>query len=541
MLKNKLCSTAISILKSYYSRRYFSTLNSSIPSVPQRLKSDINNSDHTIFTQESNLEIIESFNDILKNNIDLLNNNDNKQQKKYTNNIIIGISGGSDSISLCYLLKQWKTVNASLTDSVKFIGVTIDHKLDEPSEDIEKIKEYVKQGPIGKEFLDEHIIVTMQHENQQQPSTALMSKLRDFRLLKMIEIADLKKSKYVFIGSNKSDQIETFVQRFNTSSGYYGLSCMSTARNISKSGVQLLRPLLNVGKDKIFQFCKFHQLAYHSDPSNAKTDYHRNLIRHTLRNQLGPVEYNKVEDSIYQGIEALNIVKFQSEQFIERFMKEIVLEECVNPYVSALEIPLEYFTRIPVMTTLRIIHRFDCILSGKFSHFRQKSYQDIYQSIIDTNHPQSIGNLLIYFNKASESSAKKLVIQLNPKVKSMDIPLNENIDFLGFDILLKPNQIPDSNDPKVRFEIRSLREYDLIKLLPYQTKKLKDLQLPKHSRQLIPVIVQHQEYNNGKVVSEPQYIPYLDFVNPIFKSNFKLKCKLQKKRTDSFVHDWESN
>ena len=61
-----------------------------------------------------------------------------------------------------------------------------------------------------------------------------------------------------------------------------GLGGMSASRELGDSGVQIIRPLLEMRRSEIIAYCKDAKLEWCEDHTNLDTTYRRNFLRHEL-------------------------------------------------------------------------------------------------------------------------------------------------------------------------------------------------------------------------------------------------------------------
>ena len=76
------------------------------------------------------------------------------------------------------------------------------------------------------------------------------------------------------------DQAETVLQRLLRGSGSQGLAAMRASS--SAHGFKHTRPLLSVSKAELKAYADSEQLGWIEDPSNNKTDFDRNYLRHEI-------------------------------------------------------------------------------------------------------------------------------------------------------------------------------------------------------------------------------------------------------------------
>ena len=86
------------------------------------------------------------------------------------------------------------------------------------------------------------------------------------------------------MGHNINDQIETIMQNIIRGTGIKGLSGMKYTNSIyfNKKKLILSRPLLDLKKKFIEEYCTKNSLEFCVDSSNKKNIYNRNLLRNKI-------------------------------------------------------------------------------------------------------------------------------------------------------------------------------------------------------------------------------------------------------------------
>lgn len=101
---------------------------------------------------------------------------------------------------------------------------------------------------------------------------------------------------------HRQDQAETLLLRLLRGSGSHGLAAM---RELSSAhGFKQLRPLLSVPKAELLTYAKDEKLTWIEDPSNSKTDFDRNYLRHEIMPMLEK-RWPHVADSFARSAELL--------------------------------------------------------------------------------------------------------------------------------------------------------------------------------------------------------------------------------------------
>ncbi len=79
---------------------------------------------------------------------------------------------------------------------------------------------------------------------------------------------------------HQDDQAETLLLQLLRGAGTQGLAAMPAQTNFSQG--LLARPLLSFSRQQLREYAELHQLHWIDDPSNAKTDFDRNYLRHEV-------------------------------------------------------------------------------------------------------------------------------------------------------------------------------------------------------------------------------------------------------------------
>jgi len=193
--------------------------------------------------------------------------------------IIVGVSGGPDSLALLYLLNS---LRKELKISLHIAH--LDHRL---RKDSYKDREFV-QGLAQQLKLP---ITTAQINIKELAKKGSLEEIaRNARLGFLFKVAGDIKANKIALGHNLDDQAETVLMRILRGSGLYGLSGILPKRNIS--GYQIIRPLIELRRKEIEAFLKKRKIKTRLDTSNLEDIYFRNKIRNKLLPLLEK-EYNQ--------------------------------------------------------------------------------------------------------------------------------------------------------------------------------------------------------------------------------------------------------
>jgi tRNA(Ile)-lysidine synthase len=182
--------------------------------------------------------------------------------------VLIGLSGGADSVCLTHALK-------SLADE---IGITLytahlNHGIrgDEAQRDEDFAKAFSASLQITC-FTEKRDIPSEARRNGVSEETAG----RNARYAFFERLCEEHCINKTATAHNKNDNAETILMNFMRGSSVSGLSGIPYSRG------KIIRPILNVARCDIEEYCKENHLEYVTDSTNLTQDYTRNKIRHTF-------------------------------------------------------------------------------------------------------------------------------------------------------------------------------------------------------------------------------------------------------------------
>lgn len=209
--------------------------------------------------------------------------------KKYSlidskDTIIVGTSGGPDSVALVYLL-------AKIRDSYKLniVLAHLNHLHRKEAELDEKLVADLANN-MGFDFRIKHASMDDYAKKQKiSPEDAG----RRLRYEFFDEIAKNFESPKIATAHIKDDQAETVLMRMIRGTGAEGLAAMDFKnRNI-------IRPLLNFEKSELLAYLHENNINYATDQTNFESDYTRNYIRNEIFPKMEEINPNVI-DSFYK-------------------------------------------------------------------------------------------------------------------------------------------------------------------------------------------------------------------------------------------------
>ena len=234
---------------------------------------------------------------------------------KLNEDFIVAVSGGPDSLALCFLSKIY-----SIKNNLKVKFLHVDHKLR-----IHSTKEAKFVKLIIKKLLVNLDILTWVGK---KPKSNIQSVARDKRYALLINRAKKLKINNILLGHHKDDLIENFFIRILRCSGLNGI--VSFDQKTNQQNINLIRPLLKFSKKNLEYITKKVFKNYVEDPSNKNVEFKRVKIRNFIKNlELEGLEKEKINLNIKNLKFANESIKY----FVERNLKNNSIILNIDKYV----------------------------------------------------------------------------------------------------------------------------------------------------------------------------------------------------------------
>jgi len=185
--------------------------------------------------------------------------------------IVVGVSGGPDSLCLMEVLRQ---------AGYPLLVAHFNHRL-RPESDTEAAAVEALAARLKIPYAGGNEDVRAYAEAH---SRSIEEAARHLRYSFLFEQARQRGAQAVAVGHNADDQVETVLMHFLRGAGLNGLKGMPyrTLLKVFDDSLPLVRPLLDVWRSETVAFCSANGLQVHYDPSNASLDYLRNRLRNAL-------------------------------------------------------------------------------------------------------------------------------------------------------------------------------------------------------------------------------------------------------------------
>ena len=250
--------------------------------------------------------------------------------------IVVAVSGGPDSMCLLHILLSLREEY-----NLELNVAHINHMIRENAIiDEEYVKAFCEENNV-KLFVKKADVLSISKENRIGTEEAGRKVRYEF----FNEVKEMTSSNKIAIAHNKNDKVETVLLNLIRGTGTYGLIGIEP-----KNGIYI-RPLLEIERKDIEEYCKINNINPRIDESNFQNIYNRNKIR----NVVIPFIEKEFNPNIINTISRLSdIVKEEENYFnelVELEYKNIVIEE-TNAYIK---LNLREFNKINIVIRKRLI------------------------------------------------------------------------------------------------------------------------------------------------------------------------------------------
>lgn len=401
--------------------------------------------------------------------------------------IIIAASGGPDSMTLAYLFNKIKDEYKLNIILAHLNHLHRDEAIYDENLVIETSNRYGLESRVKHASMDDYA-----KENKISPEDAG----RRLRYEFFDEIAKDFDNPKIALAHIKDDQAETVLMRMIRGTGLNGLTAMGFK---SKN---LIRPLLNISKSEIIDYCHKNDIAYATDQTNLESIYTRNYIRNKIIPLMEDINPSAI-DNIFSMTELLADDLMIVEDAIDLSFDKILVDSS-NDFIK---FERRGFENLPAPYKSRVLIKAIRIIKYTYKDF-SKDNIDNFLSLVDLDTGKKIIKDDLEFVKNYKTYSLTLKSDKPISNDSLKINLDEEINFNSFKIYAslvkgkdkanKDTAYFDYDKLKLPLKVRTRKNGD--KFSPLGTnyhKKIKDYfideKVDRNHRDMIPLILSDDE------------------------------------------------
>ena len=301
--------------------------------------------------------------------------------------VIVGVSGGPDSITLLDVLLKIK--NKNIID-FEIIVCHVNHMIREEAISDEKyVKEYCIKNNIKCFVKSVEVEKLAKQEKCGTEETG-----RKIRYEFFYEILEKEKANKIATAHNSNDNAETVLMNIIRGCGTQGLKGIEPKRN------KLIRPLIECERKEIEEYCLENKL----EPRIDKTNFENNYTRNKIRNMLIPYIKENFNSNIIESINRLSDLSKIENEYLENqtkkayneLIQEITVEEkkLAENGKTLLALDLKRFNLLEKVIKNRLVLYTINELEGTKNGIEKKHIEDIIKLCSN-----NIGNKYLIPNK----------------------------------------------------------------------------------------------------------------------------------------------
>jgi len=210
--------------------------------------------------------------------------------------VLVGVSGGADSVALLAVLCK-----LGAKHGFQVTAAHLNHRIrgKAANEDAEFVSKLADGFGI-------HCVIARSDvpRRAKRKGVSLEMAAREARYSFFAHTARKIEATVIATAHTANDQAETVLLKLMRGAGADGLSGMS--RRTTVSGIDVIRPMLDVPREEIVAFLRRHHLEWREDLSNREVFFLRNRVRHELLPMIEERFNPSIRDALCRTVEILS-------------------------------------------------------------------------------------------------------------------------------------------------------------------------------------------------------------------------------------------
>lgn len=253
--------------------------------------------------------------------------------------IVVGVSGGPDSICLINLLNEIKK-----EEIIKFelIVCHINHMIrEEATSDEEYVKEYCEKNKL--QFYAKHANI---EEIAKLNKIGTEEAGRNVRYNFFAEILNKTNANKIATAHTKNDNAETVLMNIIRGSSTSGIKGITAIRENT-----YIKPLIEISREEVEEYCKINKLNPRYDKTNNESIYTRNKVR----NILIPLIKKEFNPNIIDTIDRLSSLAEKENEYFEKITEKTYKELLIKEEKKEIILDLKEFNKQEEVIKSRIV------------------------------------------------------------------------------------------------------------------------------------------------------------------------------------------
>ena len=260
--------------------------------------------------------------------------------------VLVGLSGGADSTALLHILCRYSELTGA-----KISAAHVNHGI--RGEEADRDENFCRElaSNLGVSFYSIKVNVP---EIAKNTGESIETAARRIRYEYFDSLMKENGIKQLATAHNADDNLETVIFNIARGTGLGGVCGIPSYRSTEYGCV--VRPILNMEKSEIIEYCRANSLSFVTDSTNTDIDYTRNKIRA----QIIPV-MRQINPAAVRNAARMSETLREDSFCIDKSVDQFIDEYCVNCSVAAdkiLEFP-------PALVNRALIRLYDNLSAAK--------------------------------------------------------------------------------------------------------------------------------------------------------------------------------
>ena len=294
---------------------------------------------------------------------------------KQGDKVVVGVSGGPDSIGLSLAFKKLQT---KYDLDLFLVHINYHQRGVESDGDQKFVEKFARENEVDLKVFDYPESAAKPDDSGRRKNNS-EEVMRDFRCEKFEEVRQSLGFDKIAVAHNENDNVETFLMNLLRGSGLQGLRGIPVKNNF------IIRPFLNFSKDEILKFLKENNQKFRIDKTNLEADFTRNKVRlklipfleknfnSNLKEGLGKLVGNLKDDN--------DFIQFATKKIYAELIEENLGEITCLPVGKVWDI--SKFKEVPIGGQKRIFREIIFELKGDLKNVTNNNFLE-FKKILDS-------------------------------------------------------------------------------------------------------------------------------------------------------------
>ena len=280
--------------------------------------------------------------------------------------IVVGVSGGPDSISLLHLLYR---IRDAYDLNIYVVHLNHQFRGEDADQDAEFVKQFCHDRKIPCFLYSKNI-----SSYSKEKGITFEEAGRAIRYACFYEVLEKVKAQKIAVAQNMDDQAETVLMRLMRGTGLEGIGAMEYIRG------KIIRPILNITRKEIENYCSDNNLMARIDKTNLESIYTRNRIRLELIPYIEKNFNKNIKEALCRTAELAREDKDFFDGFVNNVYSDLVIEE-----KKQIKINIGEFEKQHTAIQNRIIRKVLLNLCGDLKDIQKKHVENLIKFMKNSN------------------------------------------------------------------------------------------------------------------------------------------------------------